>query len=411
MKTFWARALTASAGMIAVCAALTCVRPPAGHLDLDLRINEVECVLKGVNPFLVWSEKTELPPYASNLPKQTVPDGGSKLVNAYAPWVYAWMMPFAPLPRPMAWFAYCLLMAAAAAVAVRFSRPAGEGGLQGADSAILTFAPLVAVSYLAWSNVSVGNFIIFVLAFSVLLGHALSRGNFALAGVCWALAMAKPQSAALFAVPLLMRGMWKPCVAAGAVLLASSLPPAVLCRVPVFDLLLQGPAANAELFEGCGTWPKFLCGYFGNGVDIAIGLAIGALLCLWMTWLLRREKDWLVYLMPAAVCSSCWTYTQAYSHAMGWFLAYAVVKELLRDPRSKAMRTIAALSLVALPRFILAWHGLFAYMGWRFPMSEFTYRSIDSLNSTCTLALAAAFCIVKSRENAKASPNLSKEDI
>jgi hypothetical protein len=223
--------------------------------------------------------------------------------------------------------------------------------------------------------------------------------------------MIKPQCGLIFAIPLLLRMKVTVGIVAVCSCIFLSVPAAVMCDANLLDMLFEPLWASAYAFEGCGTWPKFLCGYFGNGTDIAIGLAVGAALCLWMTWSLRHEKDWLVFLMPAAVVSSCWTYTQAYSHAMGWFLAYAVVKELLRDPRSKAMRTIAALSLVALPRFILAWHGLFAYMGWRFPMSEFAYRSIDSLNSTCTLALAAAFCIVKSRENAKASPSLSKEDI
>jgi hypothetical protein len=123
-----------------------------------------------------------------------------------------------------------------------------------------------------------------------------------------------------------------------------------------------------------------------------------------MTWMLRREKDWLVYLMPAAVCSSCWTYTQAYSHAMGWFLAYAIVKELLLNPRSRTMWILAALSLIVLPRFILAWHGLYVYMLWHFPMSEFMYRSVDSLNSTCTLFLAIAFCFVRKRRFIMSSP-------
>lgn len=399
MKSFLARSLSVTAGLLLSFAALTCARPPAGHVDFDLRMNEIECVLKGVNPFLVWNEDVSLPPYVSNMPKKPVPDGCDRIVNAYAPWAYAYMMPLSFLPRPLAWFAYCLMMGAAVFALARFSRPAQGAAMDREDRAVLAAAPFIAVSYLVWSNASAGNFIIFVLAFSVLAGHALSRGRWMSAGVWWALAMVKPQSALLFAVPLLMRRKIAACAVAGSVCIAASVLPTVLCRTPIFDLLVQGPAANAELFEGCGTWPKFLCGYFPREIDIAVGLGIGAGLCLWMTWMLRREKDYLVYLMPAAVCASCWTYTQAYSHAMGWFLAYAVVKELLQNPRSRTTWALALASAVVLPRFILAWHGLYGYMGWDFPMSEFAYRSLDSLNSTCTLALAAAFCIVRRRNS------------
>lgn len=405
IRTCLARISFAVAALLMSFAAVTCIRTPAGHCDFNLRMNEVECVIKGVNPFLVWSEKVALPPYVSNLPKSVPQEGCNEQVNAYAPWEYVYMMPISFLPRPIAWFVYCMMMGFAIFCVGWYSRPLfGVDEFQWGrdDVLLLTSLPIAMTSYLVWSNASVGNFIVFVMAFSVLMAKALAKGNWFFAGVSLAVTMIKPQSAILFVLPLLMRGRWRSCFIAGGLCFALSLVPAFLCDTSVFDLLVQGPAANAELFEGCGTWPKFLCGYLSNETDIAIGLAIGTALCLWMTWLLRREKDWLVYLMPAAVCASCWTYTQAYSHAMGWFLAYAIIKELIRDPYSKVMRILAAFSLLVLPRFILAWHGLYAYMGWRFPMSEFMYRSVDSLNSTCSLALALTFCLVKCRRDRKA---------
>ena len=33
---------------------LTCVRPPDGHYDFNLRMNELACVRQGVNPYAVW---------------------------------------------------------------------------------------------------------------------------------------------------------------------------------------------------------------------------------------------------------------------------------------------------------------------------------------------------------------------
>ena len=100
--------------------------------------------------------------------------------------------------------------------------------------------------------------------------------------------------------------------------------------------------------------------------------------------------------MPAAMLSCCWTYTQAYSHAMGWFLAFVLVRELVRNPRSKFLWTMLVLAAFVLSRWFLAWHGLCNFMGWQFPMSEYAFRCVDSLNSTASLALAAVFCVWKS---------------
>ena len=377
---------------------ITCIKPPCGHYDFNLRMNEIACVVSGVNPFLVWNGDVVLRPYVSNLPKSTVQEGCTEPVNAYAPWEYSYMMPLVLLPRSVAWSVYSLLMLLAMILILRFSMPETFHDGCRADTVLTTAVPFVVVSYLLWSNASVGNFIVIVLASSVLLARFLNEGRWCIAGVLWSIAMIKPQSALLFAVPLLMRGRWMVCITAGLTCLAASIPPSILCRSSLLEMLIQGPAANAELFEGCGTWPKFLCGHLGSGADIGLGLAIGAALCVWMTWMLRRERDWLVYLMPAAICGSCWTYTQAYSHAMGWFVAFAIVSALVRNPKSRFLWVLFALSLPVLSRAFLAWHGLCAFFGWEFPISGYAFRCVDSLNSTASLAIAFSFCAWRRRE-------------
>ena len=112
-----------------------------------------------------------------------------------------------------------------------------------------------------------------------------------------------------------------------------------------------------------------------------------------LTALVRRERDWFVFLMPAAITSCCWTYTQAYSHAMGWFVAFVLARELLRRPQSRFLWALAALSACSLSRGLLAWHGLVAFAGWTFPLSDYAFRCWDSLNSTLSLGLAAALCV------------------
>ena len=393
--------LTLAEAVVLAFIAVTCIKPPGGHYDFNLRMNEAACVARGVNPYDVWHGDVVLKPYVPNfgVARSALEgkDGFTEDVNAYVPWVYTCMMPLAVLPREVAWALYSLLMLASIMLIFRFSLPRAVGWRAPGGFSQIAAIPLAMVSYLLWSNASVGNLIVFVLAASVLMARTLEdESRWILAGAMWAIAMVKPQSAILFAVPLLMRGRWKVCMVAGALCLLASVPPAVMCRSSLFDMLIQGPAANAGLFNGCGTWPKFLCGrLFGGSADIGIGLAIGAALCVWMTWLLRRERDWLVYLMPAAICASCWTYTQAYSHAMGWFVAYAVVGSLVEHPRSKFLWTLSVVSVPVLSRAFLAWHGFCAFFGMSFPMSEYAFRSIDSLNSTASLAVAVAYCVWK----------------
>ena len=385
--------LSLVAGVLLSIIAVTCVKPPAGHYDFNLRMNEISCVVQGVNPFAVWNESVVLPPYVSNIPRKPARSDCNQPVNAYAPWEYLYMMPLVFLPRSIAWFVYSMFMAVAMLMLIWISRPTDARGRLGCDVMLLSAVPFIVISYLLWSNASVGNFIVFVLLASVLMAWALARDRWFFAGVFWALAMVKPQSAILFVVPLLMRRRMPVCIVAGLICLIASVPPSIMCSASLLDMLVQGPAANAELFEGCGTWPKFLCGRLGGGFDIGMGLAIGTAFCVWMTWMLRKERDWLVYLMPAAICASCWTYTQVYSHAMGWFVAYAIVSSLLENPRSKFLWTLFAISIPVLSRVFLAWHGFSAFFGFEFPMSEYAFRCVDSLNSTASLAIAVAYCL------------------
>ena len=53
----------------------------------------------------------------------------------------------------------------------------------------------------------------------------------------------------------------------------------------------------------------------------------------------------------------------------------------------------AALAACSLSRGFLAWHGLVAFAGWTFPLSDYAFRCWDSLNSTLSLGLAAALCV------------------
>lgn len=380
-------------GALALLFVATCIRPPNGHCDFDLRMNELECLRAGVDPFSVWHEDVVMKPYCSNLPKKPIPEGCTKQVNAYVPWEYAYMLPISYLPRWVGWAVYCVLMGLAALFVLGLGcRADGPSAAEENDGFLSSAVALTGVSYLLWSNAAVGNFSVFVLAAAVAMAWSLSRGKDVLAGACWALAMVKPQSAILFAVPLLLCRKWITCLVAVGVCLVASLVPLCMCDSSFVDLLLHGPAANAELFKGCGTYPTFFLGTFGNGTEIGFALVIGLGLCLVMTWFVRRSDDWFVLLMPAAICAASWTYTQAYSHAMGWFVLFVLARE---RPRTPFLLTLLWIGLFVVSRWFLAWHGLCSYMGWMFPVSEYAFRCIDSLNSTASLLVAFLFCLYK----------------
>lgn len=388
------------AGLVVVLV-VTCAFSPTGHYDFSLRMNELACVRQRVNPYDVWHGDISLPPYYPNAHVGEPPDGCTKQVNAYAPWEYVAMLPFSLLPEDVAWAVYCVLMGLALAALLYLPRRDGES-----DSFLKTAIPLLAVAYPIWSNAGVGNFAVIVLTASVAMACALNRRRDVLAGLCWTVVMLKPQIGLAFAIPLLLRRKWLTLFVAGGVCLFLSVVAAAICRTSPVDLLLQAPAASVFAFLGCGTWPRFLCGATPGNGDILAGLAVGAIACAAMTWRLRKVDDWFTFLMPAAITSCGWTYTQAYSHAMGWFVAFALVRALLRTPRSKALWCLAALAAVSLSRTLLAAHGLCAFVGWPFPMSEYAFRCVDSLNSTVSLAVAAALTFLVPEEglDARRSP-------
>lgn len=386
-------ALVLLLGAFALLTAAALFTPSATRCDFSLRLAEVDCVKRGVDPFLVWDETVVLRPYYTNNPgRRSIPEGCSQQVSVYVPWEYSLAFPLSMIPPNAAWWMFSALsfLLLGFVVAVGFRRIGW-----------LAAVPVLVVAHPIWSNFQVGNYAVHVLAAAVGMAVCLNRGKSVAAGLCWMLVLVKPQIGIPFAVPLLVRTRICTGVTAALACVVLSVPAILLCHPPLPEFFFEASKASAFAFEGCGTWPKFLCGHLGPGADIGLGLAIGAALCALMTWMLRRERDWLVYLMPAAICGSCWTYTQAYSHAMGWFVAFAIVSALVRNPKSRFLWALLALSLPVLSRALLAWHGLCAFFGFEFPMSEYAFRCADSLNSTASLAIAFAFCLWRRREGAK----------
>ena len=378
---------------VAVVTAVCLFTPTATRCDFHYRLAEVDCVRQSVDPFRVWNEDVTVRPYYSNNPnRRSIPEGCTEMISVYVPWEYTLMLPFAWLGKETAWWAYSLLSFAALGLLVGVVFHETKRRMPLAEATLCATVPPLAVAHAIWSNFQVGNHVALVLTAAVLMAWCLNRKREVAAGLCWAVMMIKPQIGLVFAIPLLLRARVVTVVVAVGVCLLLSAYPAVNCQTSLLDLILEPSRASAFAFEGCGTWPRFLCGAIPSDGDILAGLAVGALVCAAMTWRMRKERDWFVFLMPAAITSCCWTYTQAYSHAMGWFVAFALVRALLRAPSSRFLWCLAGLAGISLSRAFLAAHGLCAFVGWPFPLTEYAFRCVDSLNSTLSLALAAVLC-------------------
>jgi len=363
--------------------------------DFSLRMTEISCLRQGANPFDVWHGDIVMPPYLPNYQSKVSGPEFTEQINAYAPWEYTMMMPFSFLPRNVAWTLYFTIMLCCLGV-IAFA------GAR--ENPLLAFLPLLGVAYPTWSNICIGNFSVIVLAAIVGMAVALEKKHDVLAGLCWAIAMLKPQLGIIFAIPLLMRRRWVTCAVAATTCLLLSIIPSIMCHTSVLTLIAQTPAANAFCFNGCGTWPYALCGMFGQQIEIYVALAIGAALCAACTLMLPKDTKWILYLMPAAVCATSWTYASTYGHVMGWFLFVALIIALIEKPRSKWLWLLSGLSLLSTVRWIAAYHGCVSAFSGRFPQLVFPqtlYWHLDSLNSSVDLIIMVLLCVWYSKQGEK----------
>lgn len=365
--------------------------------DFTLRMNEVECLRRGVNPFLVWNEDVELLPYISTVPKKNSYDKRfCEPVNAYTPWAYTMALPLSFLSRDAQWAAYFVFMFLCVGVVFFCGYKAGLSiGGSVWDGIATAAVPIVLSFYPIWSNFSLGNYSVVILAALALMAYFLGRGRDVLAGLCWSVAMIKPQMALLFAVPLLWRRKFLTCAVAAGACIALAVPPSLMCGTSPIDMILQAPAASTHAFNGCGTFPYFLCGFAGRSAGICCGLLVGIVACIAMTWLVKERRDWLAFLMPAAVCSMSWTYSQMFTYALGWFVFAVLVLEFAKRRRIKWLPWLSVLSVLVFTRAGRVVQCVLMVVGGdRYCLPVGVFHNIETINSLLSLAVAFVLCAV-----------------
>lgn len=376
--------------------------------DYMLRVSEIDCLRRGVNPFDVWHGDVVLKPYIpfSDEGRRAfaASEGFTEEINAYPPWEYAMMMPFAVLPRQLSWFLYLALTLVGVWMIFFAGRSfcSAVSGRRGEVCTIVGAASILLVSIPILHNSQLGNLAFPVLVAAVFMAICLNRGYDALAGVCWAFAMLKPQLGLAFAIPLLMFRKFKTCVVAMAICALLSAIPALMCHTSPVTLTMQGVAGSAHAFIGCGTLPYFICTHLANGTGIVVGLAIGALLCVVMTHSLVVSglRNWIVLLLPAAITGAVWTYAHCFSFVMGWFFFVVLCSSLVRWPKSRFLWVVALLSAIFMTRIFNFVHFLpavFPGIVPEFPLSERWHAHISTLNSTGCVLLTVALCVWLSR--------------
>lgn len=357
--------------------------------DFSLRMAEVNCLRRGVDPYQVWKGNVVLPPFRPNYGSKINNPECTVDINAYVPWVYTIMLPFSYLPAKVAWAGYFLmLMGSWLSIPWILRKSTSSAKLAGISG-------LLFISYPVWSNLCIGNLSIFVLLAIILMGYFLNKGNDVAAGCCWAIAMVKPQLGLIFAIPLLMRKKWKTCFVAGVICIVLSIPPALMCNTSPLTMILQAPSANTFMFHGCGTWPYALCNYIGGNGDVLTALAIGATFCWILTRQISFKSDWIVFLMPAAVCGMSWTYASSYGHVLAWFFFYALASELIHHPKDGHLWILLAASLLSMTRLYLFYHGFtvaFPNSPVAIAIPDSIHWHIDSVNSCIDMILCILLC-------------------
>ena len=369
--------------------------------DIGLVVAENECLLKGVDPHDVFSEKTEVPGYIAQYASAGQQADGKKSamrVGVNPPWVYTAFMPLTLFTHRGAAFAcLCLKLACLLALLLGGLQVARRHGCSREDSVLVAILPTLAISFPVLQDCLSMNWALVAATSAMLMAAALNRGHDILAGVCWACVMLKPQMGLAFAIPLLVMGRFKACIAAAATCLIASIPPSLMGGSSPLKMIFAASGAYTNDFWGCGTMPKFLADLMPKETALSLGLAIGATVCALMTWMLRKRKDWCFILMPAAACSASWTYARCYSHAMSWFFFICLAVVLARNPKSKTLWLVAAISLLLPTRLWNLVHMLPMAIPSIFPQflpSEDWHYFIDSVNSTLDLSLAFWLCLL-----------------
>lgn len=400
--------------MLAAAIALDCRRNIVGG-EFNARYNEVSCVLTGTDPFLVWSGAVPSEKYFPyNHPELKQNDSMSE-IHAYTPWSYTYLMPLVfCLEKEKSWVAYrialLLLLTFVAAIGFKYGHNIHGNRREGIFVALaaLCLGPTL------FSSFVIGNYGIPICASIIAMSLLLNRKHDILAGCCWALAMTKPQDALLLSIPLLFGRKWKTIFTAVIVCFLAAIPSAILCGRSPLTLILQIPKLRA-LGLGTNTSSVLapLLPLLNDSPSVAswvfnLNLIFGITICATLSWMIRREHNWLVRIAPAIVCTAIWTY-MTYLDRTIFSILMITLSGILLSSNDVQTRTSAALTMVLVflagcASFIFCFNLIIDILSkFSIAISEKTITSVvQHLDSAVILLLvccAFRWCLASARHN------------
>lgn len=299
--------------------------------DALWRWQECAYVLQGVNPFDVMTGARDASPFIGAL----AASGGT------VPWAYVlgnlinpgWcsfatvrlylLALYATLPVLCAMCVYAYLLDH------RYTASRGRA----LAASLLVFAPSLWANAVFFGNQSGIICCLIILALFLLQEHEV------LAGVLLAVAMCKPQIAAVFFLPLLVKRRWKAIGTAAAIVLASWAAAVAMTHTGVLEMLLQmlnqGLGYTNSYYSYFGLFNILL--QFGLSsrvvlvLDVLLGVGLFALLARVM-FRERLDDDWLAWFALLSVISTCWFYKQSHDYVILSLACIAIFCCLRRVP-------------------------------------------------------------------------------
>lgn len=283
--------------------------------DALWRWQECAYVLRGVNPFDVMSGAAEADPFVGPLSAS----GGT------VPWAYVlgnvlnpgWCSFATVRVYLLSLYALLPVLCAMCVYAYLLDHGYTADRERALAASLLVFAPSLWANAVFFGNQSG------IVCCLIILSLFLLEDHEPLAGVLLAVAMCKPQIAAVFFLPLLVKRKWKAIFTAAAIVLAGWAAAVWLTHTGPLEMLLQ------MLTQGLGYTNSYYS-YFGLfnillqfGVSSRVVLVLDILLGLGLFALLARimfreglDGDWLAWYALISVISTCWFYKQSHDYVI-----------------------------------------------------------------------------------------------
>lgn len=322
-------------------------------IDFEMRVNEARCVLDGVDPFLVWNGTCPREGYTPWSFARIFDLHKTHLVHAYPPWSYAFISPFACLPRAQGRLVYDVLQWSCVLLLLcwAFARGAAVPGYSSravpgfvALSAALMVAPAIARCLV------VCNYGILIAASAAAALYCHRKGMEAVAGVFWAFTLVKPQIGAMLFVPLLVRCRWRTLAVSATVVAAGTLFSSALCGRAPWDMVLSVFEYTKGQFHGTvmvpGKFAEIMSPYVSQPALSAIGALFCIAICAFCSFRLRNVVRDSLWAVPALICSVMWSASRDHDRCI-WVLPLALLASLVLR-REGARSTVALILLLPL---------------------------------------------------------------